>query len=69
MFLAFVMADIPELCLVLNRCGGMSLVHEGRAFKLKRADRKKYWKCSKQSAEETKPIPAIYDEEASAAST
>ncbi|KRY02035.1 hypothetical protein T4E_11598 [Trichinella pseudospiralis] len=41
------MADIPELCLVLNRCGGMSLVHEGRAFKLKRADRKKYWKCSK----------------------
>ncbi|KRX49415.1 hypothetical protein T02_2179, partial [Trichinella nativa] len=27
------------LHLVQNRCGGMSLVYEGRAYKLKRADR------------------------------
>ncbi|KRZ80081.1 hypothetical protein T10_13377, partial [Trichinella papuae] len=113
--LFFVMADVPELHLVPNRCGGMSLVYEGRAYKLKRAGKqKKYWSCSKdkkgcggaiwtnldvtsvikqnehiescpvdehlayklekkavlkkRSAEETKPIPAIYDEEASAAS-
>ncbi|XP_003382265.1 conserved hypothetical protein [Trichinella spiralis] len=92
----------------------MSLVHESRAYKLKRAGRKKYSRCSKdkkgcsgaiwtnldvtsvmkrndhiescpvdehlaykmekkavlkkRSVEETKPIPAIYDEEASAAS-
>ncbi|KRY07221.1 hypothetical protein T12_4436 [Trichinella patagoniensis] len=92
----------------------MSLVYEGRAYKLKRAGRQKYWRCSqdkkgcggsiwtnldvtsvikqndhiescpadehlaykmekktllkKRSAEETKPIPVIYDEEASAAS-
>ncbi|KRX18117.1 hypothetical protein T07_13777 [Trichinella nelsoni] len=92
----------------------MSLVYEGRAYKLKRAGKQKYWRCSKdkkgcggaiwtnldvtsvimqndhiescpvdehlaykmekkallkkRSAEETKPIPAIYDEEASAAS-
>ncbi|KRX20175.1 hypothetical protein T07_7804, partial [Trichinella nelsoni] len=110
----FRMADVPELHLVPNRCGGTSLVHEGRAYKLKRAGRQKYWRCSqdkegcggaiwtnldvtlvikrndhiescpvdehlaykmekkavlkKRSAEETKPIPAIYDEEASAAS-
>ncbi|KRX61058.1 hypothetical protein T09_13836 [Trichinella sp. T9] len=41
------MADVPELHLVQNRCGGMSLVYEGRAYKLKRAARKKYWRCSK----------------------
>ncbi|KRY33234.1 hypothetical protein T01_2501 [Trichinella spiralis] len=41
------MADVPELRLVQNRCGGMSLVHEGRAYKLKRAGRQKYWRCSK----------------------
>ncbi|KRY73661.1 hypothetical protein T4A_6517 [Trichinella pseudospiralis] len=41
------MANIPELRLVPNRCGGMSVVHEGRAYKLKRAGRKKYWRCSK----------------------
>ncbi|KRX23479.1 hypothetical protein T07_4504 [Trichinella nelsoni] len=51
------MADVSELHLVPNRCGGMSLVHEGRACAFE-----------KRSAEETKPIPAIYDEEASAAS-
>ncbi|KRY04079.1 hypothetical protein T12_4953, partial [Trichinella patagoniensis] len=106
------MANLPELHLVQNRCGGTSLVYEGRAYKLKRAARKKYWRCSQdkkgcggavwtnfdvttvikrndhiescpvdehlaykmekravlaqRSAEETKPIPAIYDEEASA---
>ncbi|KRX28405.1 hypothetical protein T05_2937, partial [Trichinella murrelli] len=37
------MANVPELHLVQNRCGGMSLVYEGRAYKLKRAARKKYW--------------------------
>ncbi|KRY25895.1 hypothetical protein T01_7932 [Trichinella spiralis] len=88
------MADVPELHLVPNRCGGTSLVHEGRAYKLKRAGIQKYWRCSKRnvhiescrvdehlaykmekkavlkkrSAEETKLIPAIYDDEASAAS-
>ncbi|XP_003366134.1 conserved hypothetical protein, partial [Trichinella spiralis] len=115
------MANVPELHLVSNRCGGTSLVHEGRAYKLKRTGRQKYWRCSKvcakctvcflrcggaiwtnldvtsvikqndhiescpvdehlaykmekrailtkRIAEETKPIPAIYDEEASAAS-
>ncbi|KRZ87555.1 hypothetical protein T08_15851 [Trichinella sp. T8] len=113
-FFLFLMADVPELHLVQNRCGGMSLVYEGRAYKLKCAGRQKYWRCSKdkkgcggavwtnldvtsvikrndhiescpvdehlaykmeekavltkRSAEETKPIPAIYDEEASAAS-
>ncbi|KRY07566.1 hypothetical protein T01_14988, partial [Trichinella spiralis] len=103
------MANVPELHLVQNRCGGTSLFHEGRAYRLKRAGRQKYWRCSqgcggavwtnldvttvikrndyiescpvdehlaykmekraaltKRSAEETKPIPAIYDEEASA---
>ncbi|KRZ88636.1 hypothetical protein T08_4538 [Trichinella sp. T8] len=114
LFVAFVMSVVPELRLVPNCCGGMSLVHEGRVYKLKRAARKKYWRCSKdkkgcggaiwtnldvtaiikrndhiescpvdehlaykmekkailkkRSAEETKPIPAIYDEEAAAAS-
>ncbi|KRY46371.1 hypothetical protein T03_10584, partial [Trichinella britovi] len=97
-FFLFLMADVPDLRLVPNCCGGMSLVYEGRAYKLKRAGRQKYWRCSKdkegcggaiwtnldvtsvimrndpiescqkRSAEETKPIPAIYDEEASAAS-
>ncbi|XP_003381414.1 conserved hypothetical protein [Trichinella spiralis] len=92
-------ANVPELHVVQNRCGDTSLVYEGRAYKLKRAARKKYRRCSqdkkgcggavwtnldvttvikrndhiescptKRSAEETKPIPAIYDEEASAAS-
>ncbi|KRY19981.1 hypothetical protein T12_2042 [Trichinella patagoniensis] len=106
------MADVPDLRLVPNCCGGMSLVYEGRAYKLKRAGKQKYWRCSKNkkgcggaiwtnldviwvtkqndhiescpadehlaykmekktllkklSAEETKPISAIYDEEASA---
>ncbi|KRY08179.1 hypothetical protein T12_14626 [Trichinella patagoniensis] len=40
------MANLPELHLVQNRCGGTSLVYEGRAYKLKRAARKKYWRCS-----------------------
>ncbi|KRX24157.1 hypothetical protein T07_8998 [Trichinella nelsoni] len=108
------MADDSDLRLVPNRRGGMSFVHEGRAYKLKRAGRQKYWRCSKdkegcgdavwtnldvttvikrndhiescpvdehlaykmekravltmRSTEETKPIPAIYDEEAFAAS-
>ncbi|KRX77146.1 hypothetical protein T06_2585 [Trichinella sp. T6] len=114
LFVAFVMSVVPELRLVPNCCGGMSLVHEGKVYKLKRAASKKYWRCSKdkkgcggaiwtnldvtsvikrndhiescpvdehlaykmekkailkkRSAEETKPIPAIYDEEAAAAS-
>ncbi|KRX77306.1 hypothetical protein T06_964 [Trichinella sp. T6] len=38
---------MAELHLVPNRCGGMSLVYEGRAYKLKRAGRQKYWRCSK----------------------
>ncbi|KRY07117.1 hypothetical protein T12_3816 [Trichinella patagoniensis] len=42
------MADDSDLRLVRNRRGGMSLVHEGRAYKLKRAGRQKYWRCSKQ---------------------
>ncbi|KRX34537.1 hypothetical protein T05_257 [Trichinella murrelli] len=113
-FFLFLMADVPELHLLQNRCGDTSLVYEGKAYKLKRAGRQKYWRCSKdkegcggaiwtnldvtsvinrndhmescpvdehlaykmekravltkRSAEETKPIPAIYDEEASAAS-
>ncbi|XP_003376364.1 conserved hypothetical protein [Trichinella spiralis] len=41
------MADVPELHLVPNRCGGMSLFHEGRAYRLKRAGIQKYWRCSK----------------------
>ncbi|KRY09234.1 hypothetical protein T12_4610 [Trichinella patagoniensis] len=40
------MADVPELHLVQNRCGGTSLVYEGRAYKLKRAGTQKYWRCS-----------------------
>ncbi|KRY49185.1 hypothetical protein T03_6935 [Trichinella britovi] len=43
------MADDSDLRLVPNRRGGMSLVHEGRAYKLKRAGRQKYWRCSKKS--------------------
>ncbi|KRZ02765.1 hypothetical protein T11_11240 [Trichinella zimbabwensis] len=109
------MADVPELHLVPNRSGSMSLVFEGRAYKLRYTGKqKKHWVCSKdkkscggaiwtnldvtsvikqndhiencrvdehlaykmekkailkkRSAEETKPIPTIYDEEASAAS-
>ncbi|KRY25205.1 hypothetical protein T01_8415, partial [Trichinella spiralis] len=34
------MANLPELHFVQNRCGGMSLVYEGRAYKLKRAAKK-----------------------------
>ncbi|KRZ88059.1 hypothetical protein T08_192, partial [Trichinella sp. T8] len=46
--LFFFMADVPELHLVPNRCGGMSpCYHEGRAYKLKRAGKQKYWRCSK----------------------
>ncbi|KRX83356.1 hypothetical protein T06_9564 [Trichinella sp. T6] len=41
------MPNLPELHLVQNRCGGTSLVYEGRAYKLKRAGRQKYWRCSK----------------------
>ncbi|KRZ75531.1 hypothetical protein T10_4101 [Trichinella papuae] len=109
------MADISELHLVPNRSGSMSLVYEGRAYKLRYTGKqKKHWVCSKdkegckgaiwtnldvtavitqkdhiescpvdehlaykmekkailkkRSGEETKSIPAIYDEEASAAS-
>ncbi|KRX51761.1 hypothetical protein T09_10080, partial [Trichinella sp. T9] len=46
-FFLFLMADVPELHLVQNRCGGTSLVYEGRIYKLKRAGRQKYWRCSK----------------------
>ncbi|KRZ75672.1 hypothetical protein T10_3710 [Trichinella papuae] len=116
LFVALIMADVAELRLVPNRSGSMSLVHEGRAYKLRHTGKqKKHWACSKdkkgcggaiwtnldvttvikqndhikncpvdehlaykmekkailkkRSSEETKPIPAIYDEEASAAST
>ncbi|KRZ66287.1 hypothetical protein T10_2980, partial [Trichinella papuae] len=115
LFRTLVMADISELRLVANQGGSMSLVHEGRTYKLKHTGKqKKYWSCSKdkensagavwtylevtavidgkdhvetcrvdehlaykmekkailkkRSAEETNPIPAVYDEEASAAS-
>ncbi|KRZ66472.1 hypothetical protein T10_8692, partial [Trichinella papuae] len=102
------MADVCELRLVPNHSGSMSLVYEGRAYKLKRIGKqKKYEWCSKgviwtnldvtsvikqndhiencpvdehlaykmenkailkkRSAEETKPTPDIYDEQASAA--
>ncbi|KRY09241.1 Retrovirus-related Pol polyprotein from type-1 retrotransposable element, partial [Trichinella patagoniensis] len=73
----FLMADVPELHLVPN-CSGIwsnlvvikrndhiesCPVDEHLAYKMeKRAV------LTKRSAEETKPIPAIYDEEASAAS-
>ncbi|KRY42635.1 hypothetical protein T01_9582 [Trichinella spiralis] len=42
-------ADAFELRLVPNRCGGMSLVYENRAYKLKYATPKrvKFWGCSK----------------------
>ncbi|KRY04823.1 hypothetical protein T12_4864 [Trichinella patagoniensis] len=43
------MADVPELHLVQNRCGGTSLVYEGRAYKLKRAGTQKYWRCSQRA--------------------
>ncbi|KRZ72553.1 hypothetical protein T10_4293 [Trichinella papuae] len=45
------MADIFELRLVANRCGGMSLVYEGRTYKVKYAGSKrvKCWGCSKVS--------------------
>ncbi|KRX78628.1 hypothetical protein T06_11225 [Trichinella sp. T6] len=81
------MADVPELHLVQNRCGGMSLnkkgmggaiwtnldvtsvieqnescpVDEHLAYKMEKKAILKKW-----SAEETKPILAIYNEEASA---
>ncbi|KRZ57467.1 hypothetical protein T02_13421 [Trichinella nativa] len=83
------MADVPELHLVQNRCGGMSLnkkgmggaiwtnldvtsvieqnescpVDEHLVYKMEKKALLKKW-----SAEETKPILAIYNEEASAAS-
>ncbi|KRX66759.1 hypothetical protein T09_13136 [Trichinella sp. T9] len=102
--------EVTELHPAPNRCGGMSLVHEGRAYKLnvpanrnigdktdcggaiwanfdvtsvsKQNDHiescpvdehlaykiEKKAILKKRSAEETKPILAIYDEEASAAS-
>ncbi|KRY27820.1 PiggyBac transposable element-derived protein 3, partial [Trichinella spiralis] len=41
--LFLVIAQYPELHLVPNHCGGMSLVHEGRAYKLKSAKKQKYW--------------------------
>ncbi|KRY23081.1 hypothetical protein T12_15034 [Trichinella patagoniensis] len=122
--LCIFMTDVTELHPAPNRCGGMSLVHEGRAYKLNVPENRniggarKYvlnvqcvsfdkkgcggaiWanfhvtsvikqndhieSCpvdehfaykmekkailKKRSAEETKPILAIYDEEASAAS-
>ncbi|KRY26698.1 hypothetical protein T01_12254, partial [Trichinella spiralis] len=104
LFLILAMADISELGLVTNCCGGMSLVYEGRAYKFKfTGKQRKCWGCSKdkkgykdavstnvditavlrqtchmgaspvdqhlRSTEETKPIPLIYDEEASAAAT
>ncbi|KRX58645.1 hypothetical protein T09_12395 [Trichinella sp. T9] len=46
------MADVSELRLVKNRYGGLSLVYEGRAYKLKHTGKqKKYWGCSKARAE------------------
>ncbi|KRZ70519.1 hypothetical protein T10_5304 [Trichinella papuae] len=115
LFVVLAMADVSELRLVKNRYGGLSLVYEGRAYKLKRSGKeKKYWLCSKdkqgckaviwtnlevttvihqndhietcpvdqhlaykmekkailkkRSAEETTPIPTIYEQEASTAS-
>ncbi|KRZ15185.1 hypothetical protein T11_16070 [Trichinella zimbabwensis] len=99
------MANISELRLVANQGGSMSLVHEGRIYKLKHTGKqKKYCRCSKdkegcggamwmglevtavidrkdyvetcwkkallkkRSAKEMKPMLAINDEEASAAS-
>ncbi|KRZ01569.1 hypothetical protein T11_13016 [Trichinella zimbabwensis] len=93
------MADVSELRLVATRSGSMSLVYEGRVYKLrytglvyfgikqrrlkgchmdkpgcdicdheKRSHRKLPANLKKRSAEETKSIPAIYDEEASVAS-
>ncbi|KRZ69020.1 hypothetical protein T10_5629 [Trichinella papuae] len=45
------MTDISELRLVANRMsvgGGMSLVFEGKAYKLKHTNKqKKCWRCSK----------------------
>ncbi|KRZ80656.1 hypothetical protein T10_10894 [Trichinella papuae] len=42
------MTDVSELHLVKNRYGGLSLVYEGRAYKLKHTGKqKKYWGCSK----------------------
>ncbi|KRY76249.1 hypothetical protein T4B_5686 [Trichinella pseudospiralis] len=74
-FVAFVLADIPELPLAPNRSGSMSLVYEGRAYKLKCADKKgcggSIWTnlvVTSVIKQKTKPIPAIYDEEASATS-
>ncbi|KRX70139.1 hypothetical protein T06_322 [Trichinella sp. T6] len=64
------MADISELGLVTNCCGGMSFVYESRAYKFKfTGKQRKCCGCSKRRAEETKPIPVIYDEEASSAAT
>ncbi|KRZ01673.1 hypothetical protein T11_10624 [Trichinella zimbabwensis] len=42
------MADVPELHLVPNRSGSMSLVFEGREYKLRYTGKqKKHWVCSK----------------------
>ncbi|KRY58571.1 hypothetical protein T02_7485 [Trichinella nativa] len=56
------MPDDSELHLVKNRYGGLSLVYEGRAYKLKRTCKAtKYWLCSKVRAECTPCVP-YYEE-------
>ncbi|KRY69611.1 hypothetical protein T4A_8256 [Trichinella pseudospiralis] len=42
------MADIPELRLINNRCGRMSLVYEGKTYKLRyTSEQRKYWDIAK----------------------
>ncbi|KRX34110.1 hypothetical protein T05_14082 [Trichinella murrelli] len=89
LFFILAMADISELGLVTNCCGGMSFVYESRAYKFKFTGQEGLKRCSihqrgynscaqadlshgsitdgSAAAEETKPIPVIYDEEASSA--
>ncbi|KRY77888.1 hypothetical protein T4B_8032 [Trichinella pseudospiralis] len=53
LFINLTMANVSELSLVSNRCSGMSLVHEGKAYKLKYAyKRVKCWRCSRKVAEQ-----------------
>ncbi|KRX48113.1 hypothetical protein T05_6438 [Trichinella murrelli] len=71
------MADVPELHLVPNRCeiwsnsvdkegcGGAIWTNLDVTSVIKQND---HMESCPRSAEETKPIPSIYDEEASAAS-
>ncbi|KRZ17443.1 hypothetical protein T11_6519 [Trichinella zimbabwensis] len=44
------MVDIPELCLINNRCGGMSLVlRAGHTNLYNPVNIGKYWGCSKNT--------------------